>query len=124
MELQADTKIMQEISNKACLSYLETLLHLSKKEQHPTLALSFALKNSMTDYRIRTAIKYNYYHKNVKTTLLDLLPLELSIVILLFSFGYDAPYSCSAWHPIGFQLRAAVWHIQALKHFAHQGKRQ
>jgi beta-lactamase regulating signal transducer with metallopeptidase domain len=88
MELQADTKVMQELSNKSSLSYLETLLHLSKKEQQPALALSFALKNSMTEYRIRTAIKYSYYHKKIKTTILDLLPLVLSIVILLFSFGY------------------------------------
>lgn len=88
MELQADTKVMQELSNKASLSYLETLLHLSKKEQRPVLALSFALKNSMTEYRIRTAIKYSYFHKKIKTKLFDLFPLVLSIMLLLFSFGY------------------------------------
>lgn len=91
LEIHADTNVIRTLSNKASLSYLETLINISKKMQKnksTDLALSFALKNSMVEYRIRTALKYDCFKKERKTSAVDFFPLILSICILFVSFVF------------------------------------
>lgn len=89
LEIHADTNVMQALSNnKARLSYLHTLLNISKKTERTNLGLSFILKNNMIEYRLYTALKYGFSQKNNKTTLSDFFPLIISICFLFFSFIY------------------------------------
>jgi len=71
LEMQADTHVIQGLSNKEGLSYLETLIHLSRKRQQKQdsiLTLSFSLKSNMMAYRISTAYKFNYLHSEETKT--------------------------------------------------------
>jgi len=92
LEMQADTHVIQGLSNKEGLSYLETLIHLSRKRQQKQdsiLTLSFSLKSNMMAYRISTAYKFNYLHsEETKTSICHLWPLILSTMLLLFSIAY------------------------------------
>lgn len=91
MEIQADTHVIKELSNKTRLTYLESLIDVSKKvngKQNANLVLSFAFKNSMIKYRINTALKFDCFKKYKKLSMFYICPLALSIVLLLFSFFY------------------------------------
>lgn len=91
MEMQVDTHVIKELPNKARLAYLESLIKVSKKvseKQNANLALSFAFKSSMIEYRISTALKFDCFQKDKKTSVCYICPLVLSIVVLLFSFIY------------------------------------
>lgn len=90
LEIHADTNVMQELCLKSSLSYLETLINISKmnKNGSSNLVLPFALKNNMVEYRISTALKYKYSKENRKISLFNLIPLVLSICFFLISFTY------------------------------------
>lgn len=91
LEMQADTNVIQRLSNKASLTYLESLIKISKrfnKKQKSNLVLPFALKNNMLEYRISTALKYDCFQKDKKASVFHILPLALSMMLLLFTFFY------------------------------------
>ncbi len=91
LETHADTNVLQNLSLKSSLSYLETLLDISKrmyKNGNPTIVLPFALKNNMLEYRINMALKYKYNNKRKRISLYNFIPLVLSLSFLLFSFKY------------------------------------
>lgn len=91
MEMQADTHVIKGLPNKARLTYLESLIKVSKKvngKQNANLALSFAFKSSMIEYRVRAALKFDCFQKDKKTSVFYIWPLALSIVLLFFSFIY------------------------------------
>lgn len=91
LEIQADTRVMQGLSDKASLSYLETLINISKympQKQDTSLGLSFTLKSSMIKYRIHTALKFDCFQKHKRTPFFYVLPLVLSTGLFLFSFFY------------------------------------
>jgi hypothetical protein len=100
LETHADTNVLQNLSLKSSLSYLETLLDISKrmyKNGNPTIVLPFALKNNMLEYRINMALKYKYNNKRKKISLYNFIPLVLSLSFLLFSFKYTfESYNVSA----------------------------
>ncbi len=91
LEIHADTNAMRGLTNKEGLSYLETLINISKKMQknrNTNLALSFVLKNNIIEYRIRTALKYECYQKGSKASVYSVGLLILPICLLLISFTY------------------------------------
>lgn len=91
LEIQADTRVMQGLSDKASLSYLETLIKISKNmphKQNTGLGLSFTLKSSMIQYRIHTALKFNCFQKYKKTSVFYIFPLMLATSLFLVSFLY------------------------------------
>lgn len=91
LELQADANVMKSLSSSVSFSYLETLIKMSRqidKNQINNLALPFSMKNSMIEYRIKTALKSNNFLNNRKSFIFYAGLLLLSIVALLFSFIY------------------------------------
>ncbi|WP_268875618.1 M56 family metallopeptidase [Clostridium sp. Marseille-P2415] len=91
LELQADANVMKSLSSSVSFSYLETLVKMSRqidKNQINNLALPFSMKNSMIEYRIKTALKSNNFLNNRKSFIFYAGLLLLSIVALLFSFIY------------------------------------
>ena len=91
LEIQADTNVIKGLPDEFRLTYLESLVKVSKrisKNQTPDLSLSFALKSSMIEQRIGTALKFEYFQKDKKTSVFYIWPLVLSSVLLLFSFIY------------------------------------
>lgn len=100
MEIQADTNIMRTLPKKAGFSYLETLIKISKRvkqNQNSNLSISFTLKNSMIEYRMRTALKYGCFKKHKKTPSFFVIPLVLSIALFVISFVYTfEPYYISS----------------------------
>lgn len=91
LELQADSNVIKDLSNKAGLTYLETLVNISKNayiKRNTNLSLPFALKNNMVEYRVRTILMSTYTQKNKKTFTLHACLLTLSIMLWLFSFTY------------------------------------
>lgn len=91
LELQADANVIKDLSNESSLNYLETLISISKKitnKQNTNFSLSFALKSSLVEHRIRTILASNYFKKNKKTYSLHFCLLTLSTILLLCSFIY------------------------------------
>jgi beta-lactamase regulating signal transducer with metallopeptidase domain len=91
LELQADANAIKDLSPQAQLGFLETLISISKnvyESQNSNLALSFALKNSMIEYRVQTILSSKYNHKNTKSHAFHFSLLVFSLVFLLFSFVY------------------------------------
>lgn len=97
LELQADVNVIKSLSydssetNKPVISYLETLIKVSRIvycKQNNHIALSFAMNNSLIQYRIQTVLKFNNYRANKKTLVSHFGLLLLSTVILFFSFIY------------------------------------
>ena len=89
LEMQADANVIQGLSKKDGLSYLDTLIKVSKNihEKHnANLALSFTLKRNMVAYRVNTALKFDFKENDKKLTLFQICPLILSTVLLLSSF--------------------------------------
>lgn len=90
-ELQADANVIKDLSKEESLTYLETLIAISRnvsKIQNTTLSLSFTLKSSMVEYRIRTILASNLFQKRKKNILLYFSLINLSIMLLFFSFIY------------------------------------
>lgn len=90
-ELQADANVMRLLSNNVCFRYLETLIKISRqidKGLTNNLVLTFSIKNSMVEYRIRSALKTENYSVVKKKTARNASLLLLSIIIFLFSFIY------------------------------------
>nr|WP_314459821.1 M56 family metallopeptidase [uncultured Clostridium sp.] len=90
LETQADTYVILELSNKARISYLETLIQLcrGKSKKDTSVALSFSLKNSMVERRILTVLKHDCFQKKVNISITYLIPILLSVTMLLSSFTY------------------------------------
>lgn len=91
LELQADANVIKNLSKEASFTYLETLINISRsvyKKQKANLSLSFTLKNSMVEYRIRTILASNYFKKRKKNMLHYIGLLVLSTILLLSSFIY------------------------------------
>lgn len=89
LEIQADINVIQELSNKEKFSYLETLVAIAKKiqqKQNHILALSFAFNDTMLEYRLNTALKFDCFRKNKRTNVFQALLLGLSAMIVLSSF--------------------------------------
>ncbi len=99
-ELQADANVIKDLSKEASLTYLETLINISRnvsKIQNSNLSLSFTLKSSMVEYRIRTILASNLFQKRKMNILLYLSLISLSSMLLLFSFIYT--FESYAIHP-------------------------
>jgi beta-lactamase regulating signal transducer with metallopeptidase domain len=99
LEVQADAYIIQCLSRKERLSYLEALVKVTKeirKQRNSNLSLSFAIKNSMVEHRVFTALKFNNKQDNNKRRLLYSGSFMMSIVLLTASvfFTFEA-YSIS-----------------------------
>jgi len=91
MEMQADIHVIKTLPNKVRLTYLESLVKISKKvnrKQNVNPALSFAFKSSMIERRINTALKFDCFKNYIKTSKIYIWSLTLSIVLLLFSFVF------------------------------------
>lgn len=91
MELQADTNVIQGLSNNARYGYLESLINISKRfqEKHNTnLILSFAFKNNEVEYRVRTALNFNDFQQENRTLVFQFLLLILSAITLFYSSIY------------------------------------
>lgn len=89
LELQADMQVIQNLSNDSRLSYLETLINLTRimfRRQNSILTLSFSLHNSMLEYRIQSALKFNCNNRKLKLIKYKLCPLIFTASLLLFSF--------------------------------------
>lgn len=89
LELQADAKVMKQLSDECSFIYLETLIKISRQIQEKrasNLALSFTIKNSMIEYRVRSALNRNSCLNKRKRYYAGLL--ILSIVVVLTSFVY------------------------------------
>jgi beta-lactamase regulating signal transducer with metallopeptidase domain len=96
LELQADTQVIQNLSNDSKLSYLETLIKLSRiicrRQDHSILSLPFSLKKSLLEYRIKSALKFNFVNKQLKIVKYKLYPLifTASLMILSFLFTFES----------------------------------
>ncbi|MBE5976141.1 MAG: M56 family metallopeptidase [Paenibacillaceae bacterium] len=92
LELQADTQVLQNLSNNSRLSYLETLIKLSRiicqRQDNSILTLSFSLKNSLLEYRIKSALKFNFVNKQLKIVKYKLYPLLFTVSLMILSFFY------------------------------------
>lgn len=96
LELQADMNVIKELSSKDSLTYLETLISISRKASSKikvNLSLSFALKNSMVVYRVSTILESNYFQKKKKSFIHNFCLSFISILFLLFPIMYTfEPY--------------------------------
>lgn len=91
MEMQADMQVIKTLPIKTRLTYLESLVNVSKKvtkKQFANPVLSFAFKSSMIERRINTALKFDCFINYIKTSKIYIWSLALSIFFLLFSFIY------------------------------------
>ena len=91
LEIQADTYVMRELSNQESLSYLDVLLQFCRRKHlkyESAMFLSYSLRSNMVESRIKTALKYDCFHKKIKTPKLYVLLLILSTMLLLSSFFY------------------------------------
>ena len=91
MEMQADMQAIETLPIKTRLTYLESLVNVSKKvtkKQITNPVLSFAFKSSMIERRINTALKFDCFTNYIKTSKVYIWSLALSLFFLLFSFIY------------------------------------
>lgn len=95
LEVQVDAYIIQRLSGKERLSYLEALVDATKKlrqQRNSNLSVSFAINNSMIEHRVCTALKFNINQNSNKNLLFYIGSFMMSMALLTASvfFTFEA----------------------------------
>lgn len=91
LELQADLNVIKDLSKNECLTYLETLVRISKNisiKRNTNVSLSFTLKNSMIGFRVSTILNFHDLQKRKMSSIRHICLLALSTTFLLFPVMY------------------------------------